>query len=227
MRACHRPGGCVCANALHGDVGTAGLHPSAQALFNMGYMHEYGLGVPMDYHLAKRYYDEALAVDENVSENTTVEVCLCASALTPCWLLPTLRPRQAFYPVQIAKARLYVKAALEGKALTPPASAGAGSDGAASPPGGPTSPPTPLSVGGLLTDVATAVSGPLRALERSLDGVAARLAVAPDTVLIGVLVVAWLATAYVRSVRLARARVIAKRRDLLAARRLRGDALAR
>jgi hypothetical protein len=29
----------------------------AQALFNLGYMHEYGAGLPQDFHLAKRFYD--------------------------------------------------------------------------------------------------------------------------------------------------------------------------
>tara|TARA_R110002050_G_scaffold272712_1_gene416513 strand:+ start:872 stop:1285 length:414 start_codon:yes stop_codon:yes gene_type:complete len=33
----------------------------AQASFNLGYMHENGLGVPRDFHLAKRFYDQAVA----------------------------------------------------------------------------------------------------------------------------------------------------------------------
>jgi SEL1 protein len=32
----------------------------AQAMFNLGYMHQHGIGVPQDFHLAKRYYDSAL-----------------------------------------------------------------------------------------------------------------------------------------------------------------------
>ena len=36
---------------------------NAQAIFNIGYMHEHGQGLPLDLHLAKRYYDQALAVD--------------------------------------------------------------------------------------------------------------------------------------------------------------------
>lgn len=32
---------------------------NAQALYNLGYMHETGLGLPKDHHLAKRYFDEA------------------------------------------------------------------------------------------------------------------------------------------------------------------------
>jgi SEL1 protein len=36
---------------------------NAQAMFNLGYMHEHGQGLPFDLHLAKRYYDQALAID--------------------------------------------------------------------------------------------------------------------------------------------------------------------
>ncbi|KAG1330535.1 ERAD-associated E3 ubiquitin-protein ligase component HRD3 [Cocos nucifera] len=36
---------------------------NAQAMFNLGYMHEHGQGLPFDLHLAKRYYDQAVEVD--------------------------------------------------------------------------------------------------------------------------------------------------------------------
>lgn len=36
---------------------------NAQAMFNLGYMHEHGQGRPLDLHLAKRYYDQALEID--------------------------------------------------------------------------------------------------------------------------------------------------------------------
>ncbi|OVA01700.1 Sel1-like [Macleaya cordata] len=36
---------------------------NAQAMFNLGYMHEHGHGLPLDLHLAKRYYDQALEND--------------------------------------------------------------------------------------------------------------------------------------------------------------------
>ena len=32
-------------------------------MFNLGAMHEHGLGLPKDLHLAKRYYDMALSTD--------------------------------------------------------------------------------------------------------------------------------------------------------------------
>lgn len=38
----------------------------AQAAFNLGYMHEFGVGLPQDLHLAKRYYDEALLASPKV-----------------------------------------------------------------------------------------------------------------------------------------------------------------
>ena len=36
---------------------------NVQAMFNLGYMHEHGQGIPLDLHLAKRYYDQALEID--------------------------------------------------------------------------------------------------------------------------------------------------------------------
>jgi SEL1 protein len=44
--------------------GAADFHQSAQALYNLGWMHEHGIGLNQDYHLAKRYYDAALATNE-------------------------------------------------------------------------------------------------------------------------------------------------------------------
>lgn len=39
---------------------SASLKHSTQAMWNLGYMYEYGLGVEKDYYMAKRFYDEAL-----------------------------------------------------------------------------------------------------------------------------------------------------------------------
>jgi SEL1 protein len=39
-------------------------HQSAQALYNLGWMHENGVGLDQDFHLAKRYYDHALETNE-------------------------------------------------------------------------------------------------------------------------------------------------------------------
>lgn len=37
---------------------------TAQALFNLGWMHENGVGLDQDFHLAKRYYDQALETND-------------------------------------------------------------------------------------------------------------------------------------------------------------------
>ncbi|KAK6539424.1 ERAD-associated protein [Orbilia ellipsospora] len=41
-------------------IAASEFQQSAQALWNLGWMHENGIGVEQDYHLAKRYYDQAL-----------------------------------------------------------------------------------------------------------------------------------------------------------------------
>jgi hypothetical protein len=48
-------------------------------MFNLGYMHERGLGLPLDLHLAKRYYDEALEEEPAAFVPVTL-------ALTSLWL---------------------------------------------------------------------------------------------------------------------------------------------
>ncbi|OAA63736.1 ubiquitin-protein ligase sel1 [Niveomyces insectorum RCEF 264] len=45
-------------------TGASEYHQSAQALFNLGWMHENGVGLDQDFHLAKRYYDIALTTNE-------------------------------------------------------------------------------------------------------------------------------------------------------------------
>lgn len=45
----------------------ASQHRSAQAMFNLGVMHEHGIGLPKDLHLAKRYYDMVLSTDAKAS----------------------------------------------------------------------------------------------------------------------------------------------------------------
>ncbi|KAI9853097.1 MAG: ERAD-associated protein [Thelocarpon superellum] len=42
----------------------ADFQQSAQALWNLGWMHENGVGVEQDFHLAKRFYDQALETNE-------------------------------------------------------------------------------------------------------------------------------------------------------------------
>lgn len=52
---------------------------NAQAIFNLGYMHEHGQGLPYDLHLAKRYYDQALEIDSAARLPVTL-------ALTSLWI---------------------------------------------------------------------------------------------------------------------------------------------
>ncbi|CAL5215377.1 unnamed protein product [Lathyrus oleraceus] len=52
---------------------------NAQAMFNLGYMHEHGQGLPLDLYLAKRYYDEALEHDPAAKLPVTL-------ALTSLWV---------------------------------------------------------------------------------------------------------------------------------------------
>lgn len=42
----------------------AETHHSAQAYWNLGWMHENGIAVQQDFHMAKRYYDLALETNE-------------------------------------------------------------------------------------------------------------------------------------------------------------------
>ena len=56
---------------------------NAQASFDLGYMYHHGLGVPRDYPLAKRYYDQAITIDPNA-------VVPCKLALAKLWLDATV-----------------------------------------------------------------------------------------------------------------------------------------
>ena len=47
---------------------------NAQAMFNLGYMHEQGLGMKKDWHLAKRLYD--LAAETNADAKVPVAIAL-------------------------------------------------------------------------------------------------------------------------------------------------------
>lgn len=45
-------------------TGASDYSQSAQALFNLGWMHENGVGLKQDFHMAKRYYDHALQLND-------------------------------------------------------------------------------------------------------------------------------------------------------------------
>ena len=52
---------------------------NAQAMFNLGYMHEHGQGLPLSLHLAKRFYHKALETDPAAKYAV-------ALALTSLWI---------------------------------------------------------------------------------------------------------------------------------------------
>lgn len=63
--------------AVHYRIASDQLH-SAQAMFNLGYMHEQGLGMKQDIHLAKRFYDMAA----EASADAKVPVALALAKLS-------------------------------------------------------------------------------------------------------------------------------------------------
>ena len=52
---------------------------NAQAMFNLAYMHELGLGMKQDIHLAKRYYD--MAAETSNDAHIPVILALCKLAI--------------------------------------------------------------------------------------------------------------------------------------------------
>jgi len=64
------------AAAVHYRIASDQLH-SAQAMFNLGFMHEQGLGMKQDIHLAKRFYDMA----SEASADAKVPVALALAKL--------------------------------------------------------------------------------------------------------------------------------------------------
>lgn len=63
--------------------GAADYTQSAQALYNLGWMHENGVGLNQDYHLAKRFYDQALEV--NAEAYLPVTLSLAKLRLRSAW----------------------------------------------------------------------------------------------------------------------------------------------
>ena len=66
-------------------------------MFNLGYMHELGLGMKRDIHLAKRFYD--MAAETSVDAKVQIP--------RPCFLVGKLRMTSAVQvPVALALAKL-------------------------------------------------------------------------------------------------------------------------
>lgn len=70
---------------------SAALKFSRQAIWNLGYMYEYGLGVPVDFHLAKRYYDQVLERDTKLYMAIKLNVLKLQLKAFVIWLLGTDR----------------------------------------------------------------------------------------------------------------------------------------
>ncbi|SMN19882.1 similar to Saccharomyces cerevisiae YLR207W HRD3 Resident protein of the ER membrane that plays a central role in ER-associated protein degradation (ERAD) [Maudiozyma saulgeensis] len=66
---------------------SAALKYSTQAIWNLGYMYEYGLGVPVDFHLAKRYYDQVLERDGKLYMAIKLNVMKLQLKSFATWLL--------------------------------------------------------------------------------------------------------------------------------------------
>jgi SEL1 protein len=58
-------------------------HLSAMAMWNLGWMHENGIGVSQDYHLAKRFYD--LALETNSEASLPVTLALVRLYIRSVW----------------------------------------------------------------------------------------------------------------------------------------------
>ena len=71
-------------------AGASDYSQSAQALYNLGWMHENGMGLKQDFHLAKRYYDQALEV--NVEAYLPVTLSLIKLRARSAWNTITRGP---------------------------------------------------------------------------------------------------------------------------------------
>lgn len=72
--------------AIHYRLASDQQH-NAQATFNLGYMHEQGLGMARDMHLAKRYYDRAA----ELSPDAKVPVALALLKLNVLFSVETVQ----------------------------------------------------------------------------------------------------------------------------------------
>ncbi|XP_043930555.1 protein sel-1 homolog 1 [Protopterus annectens] len=73
---------------------------SAQAMFNLGYMHEKGLGIKQDIHLAKRFYD--MAAEASPDAQVPVFLALCKlGALYSLQYLQELSLKEVFLQIDM------------------------------------------------------------------------------------------------------------------------------
>lgn len=58
---------------------------NAQAYFNLGYMHQFGHGLPQDFHLAKRFYDMTMQVSDTPEQQAPVILALYGLQMAQWW----------------------------------------------------------------------------------------------------------------------------------------------
>eukprot|EP01052_Picozoa_sp_SAG31_P035508 SAG31_NODE_4295_length_3374_cov_2.224733_3_plen_593_part_00 len=58
---------------------------SPQAYFNLGFMHQFGLGLPQDFHLAKRFYDMTLQASDSAAAQAPVFLAVGALSVSIWW----------------------------------------------------------------------------------------------------------------------------------------------
>jgi hypothetical protein len=56
-----------------------------QAYFNLGYMHQFGHGLPQDFHLAKRFYDMTMQVSDTPEQRAPVILALYGLQIAQWW----------------------------------------------------------------------------------------------------------------------------------------------
>ena len=74
----------------------AEIHQSAQAAWNLGWMHENGVGVEQDFHLAARFYVQAL--DTNSESYLPVKLSLTKLHFRDWWNQLTRGPVNSIQP---------------------------------------------------------------------------------------------------------------------------------
>jgi hypothetical protein len=99
-----------------------------QAYFNLGYMHQFGHGLPQDFHLAKRFYDMTMQVSDTPEQQAPVVLALYGLRIAQWWA----GARQSLPTSVVNTVESFVDSIGLGKPTqSPTASAGSGSAGSA------------------------------------------------------------------------------------------------
>eukprot|EP00041_Stephanoeca_diplocostata_P024161 m.605447 g.605447 ORF g.605447 m.605447 type:complete len:297 (-) comp22464_c0_seq23:660-1550(-) len=74
---------------------------NAQAMFNLGWMHEYGVGLPVDLFLAKRFYDSAAEASADAKLPSTIALAILQAKM---WFEAQFGPLESFGEALIGQA---------------------------------------------------------------------------------------------------------------------------